>query len=347
MNFIKKNALLMGMVAVFIVLTSLSGLFLSWQIQAYTTAAEQFSTKSAERTSLWANKPFPSAKNIEQLKLNKEKYEEALKEPLAELTKSAIPTSQIRDIDSYQTMMNSWQSMNDLLSLNGVQCPPKFLFGFDRYTSGKFPKPEDTPMLQKQLKITEEIIKLAAEAHLAEIVKIQRVTVEADAPAGNNASGKRGSQPVVKAPVVHKPDQEPLISMGQDFAYVNSIEQGYLYSTMPFTLEFKCSVEALRSFLNGLAHSRYILVPRLFNIESDNKKGAVAGGGSESVLKGSAAGNRRGSPSPLAAAPAPLTQEQQMMMRDKAPFVMGEEKLNVGMRIEWLEFSKKQEAANK
>ncbi|MEK7757718.1 MAG: hypothetical protein AAB385_10955, partial [Planctomycetota bacterium] len=57
--------------------------------------------------------------------------------------------------------------------------------------------------------------------------------------------------------------------MAGEFAYLDL--PSYLYATMPFEMEFWCVTDSLRKFLNDLAVSPYVFLPRIMTIENEKK----------------------------------------------------------------------------
>jgi len=212
--------------------------------------------------------------------------------------------------------------MTELLFQNDIKFPNKFQFGFDRYDV-RPPDDNDTPMIQKQLKIVEELVRLLAEARFQEVFSIDRVEFE------NSRSSS-----VVSRTTPSPTSLDPLISMDGKFNYVDL--PAYIYSVMPFELEVLGDTNSLRTFLNAMARSRYILLLRILSIENEKKEASTGKEWNTRKPSSEAASGKPSLPQP-GNAPEGIS-EITRVDPEELPFVFGEEKIKVKMRIEWFEF---------
>lgn len=311
MNFLKKNVLLIVMTALFVALLGGSLWILQNKIAERKGVEDEYFQKIEERKTLWGKKPYPSTKNVELIRQNMEEESEMTAHALKTLEQSSLSFEPTTGPKCYTDLVQATRSMGELLAQQGVKAPLQFKFGFHRYLAGgqRPPETEDTPMLQKQARVIRELMEIVANSRISELVSFRRAEFE--------------DEDKVKPPV-HHPATEPLISSYGDFRCVDL--PGYPYTVMPFEISFKSDMEGFRSFLNNLAHSKFIFIPRIMNIENE-KKDAMP-------VKPSAT---LGGPPPLPDGIVAPTIEQ-ATDPDTLPFVMGEDQLLVGMRIEWFEF---------
>jgi hypothetical protein len=337
MDFIKKNAVLSGMIAGFVVLLGLGAFMLNSKVAERETVAAELQTKKDEYEQLMSRKPTPDLKNVESAKKYKELLAAGLQEPLSRLKQSFLSFDPIKENECKQRIIDTRDRIDKMLENNEVLVASRtagstavFHYGFDRYATA-IPKMEDTPMLQKQLKIVEELMKYAGEAKVTQILQVNRVEFEKDAaPAGSRPTRATPARPVGAAAKQRSPSTEPLISMGDEFLYVSN--PGYLYSTMPFEIEIKCTSEALRDFLNKLAQSPFVFLPRIVTIENESKGNVIAHAASGPGSRGGGLEQKNSGDGSL--------------LPDQHEKVFGYELLKVAMRVEWLEFGP-EEVSNK
>ncbi len=337
-NFAKKNALFLGLIGGFVVLLLGSLYLLKRQIEKSELARDARDQAKNNRTGLWSGNPYPSSNNINTIRKNEQAEAELLSEAFGGLYKSTLPLEAKNGSSAQSEILRVCQDMEKLLgdSKNpiGYPPPPKFKFGFEDY--GKIaPKDNDAPLILKQLKITRILINLLAHAKVSKIEAVRRAEFE-----------KTG---IVSSSDVYSPSSEPLISMGNDFKYIS--QTNYLYRVMPFQLKIECTTESLRTFLNSLCLSKmpHIFLVRGLNIENekpkpiDEKEADKLVGQAKEILSPSAQEVQpipeggtlpESSPPPKDATPGDPTQ---------LPFVFGEEKIIVGMRIEYIEFPSSEE----
>lgn len=332
MNFIKKNALLVGMVTGFVILLIGSILLLLHSVDQRKKLEEERDQKLAQREDLEKIKPnLRSAENVKLINENTAAEKELLQTAVSKLNPKPLVIEPVEDTKMADMINNSSREVIKQLTENGVlPIPDKFFCGFERY-SQELPKKENTVLLQKQLKIIEELLTLAANSHVNQILSVKRV--EFEAPAKTGSPGGHGGGPASPAtkPISRSPKAEPLISQNGEFHYVDSPD--YIYASMPFELTIKCDTSSLRDFLNAISRSSYVLIPRIVTIDNE-KKEAMAARETKTEAPHTSPGDlpppRRGS------VPEPLNELAVDVL--KQPFVLGEEHLSVGLRIDWLEF---------
>lgn len=332
MDFFKKNGLLIGISVLFILLLSGSVFLLVRQIDRRKAAEDERTQMIAKREEIWKRPTFPSEENIEKMKANKNNISALSARVLDVFQQGSLSFEPIEGIKCKQEIIVACQRMSELLDQNGIQHPTRYQFGFERYAQPP-PRKEDTPILQKQLKIIEELVKLGASAPFQELLSIRRVEFEEPSATKSGSNHSPSSKP-----------PEPLIALRNEFIYLDS--SNYIYSIMPFELEFTCDSEALRHFLNALTSSPFILIPRIISIENEKKE--VLGGKKEALSKSiSPKVSGRSLPRETVAKENHAKGEIVKMDPTDLPYVMGgpDEKIKVSLRTDWLEFRKQVQAA--
>ncbi len=323
MNFLRKNALLLGMSATFIVLLLGSLYFLKGKVEELGLVKQEVENKKAAREGLWREKPFISLRTVDLIRSNAVEGMSLASEALKPLHQSSISVQPMDRLKWKEDLFAACNRMSQQLKKANIKHNPDQKFGFQAYANAAPSRDQDTVLLQKQLKIVEELVGLCAKAFSKndEIHSIQRMEFEKFPHAGREL----GLSPI----------NQPLISMGKHFAYINA--PGYLYSTMPFEMEVTCTTEGFRNFLNILLRSKHVFLVRLFTVVNIEKgprpnKFETKGTAASAPTASSPEGAEPSQPQP------PPKQEAVDMI--KRPFEFGKKELiKVSMRIEWLEFN--------
>lgn len=327
MKFIRQHPVFIALLAVFVILFGGSLVLLLKTMSKRAAVEAELNGQRERRATLWGRKPFPSRPNVEVIQHNAQEMKMLVEGVLAAFQGPAIDITALEGLEAKQRILVRCRQMSEVLSKAEVKHPERFQFGFDRYTTYP-PKKEDTPLLLKQLSITEELVRILALAKVHDLTALRRVEFE------DTLGGP-------KAPNAYDPKGEPLISQNGKFEFVD--QANYLYSTMPYDLEFICETSALRVFLTELARSPFVFLPRIITVENERKEPMSAAGGA----RAGAPADRGAFFSPAPTAPTrgarktttiePAKPFAQMDITKIRP-VMGEERIKVGMRLEWLDF---------
>ncbi|MCC7518223.1 MAG: hypothetical protein IT578_03450 [Verrucomicrobiae bacterium] len=324
MKFIRQHPVFTALLAGFLLLFggSLALLLKTMRIKAAVEA--ELEVQRERRAALWARKPFPKQPNVEIVQRNGREMKALVDGFLGTFRGPEIKTPVLEELVAKGRILVACRQMSEALSKAEVKHPEKFQFGFERYASYP-PKKEFTPLLLKQLAITEELMRLLAEARIHDLLAVRRVEFE-DADPAKPASS-------------YDPKADPLISQNGKFEFVNPPNS--LYSTMPFDLEFICDTDALRKFLDGLSRSPHLLIPRIITVENEKKEPM------SSVAAGRAAGESGAAFAPPPSSPVsrggakpPVESAKATTVVDPSTIrpVMGEERIKVGIRLDWLDF---------
>ena len=323
MNFLKKNIVFVGMLGVFILLLIGCFYMLNRKIEESKSIRVELDQKTEERVALWAKKPFPSEKNVELIQKNVKSIKELTDEALKILKQSSLSFESLRGTQCATELNKAARRMGERLNAGGIKIPTLYKFGFDRYlvAKAKPPEEEDTPMLQKQASVIEELVNLLAKSKISELVSIRRTEFEEERK---------------MKPPIYNPQTDPLISSNGEFRYVDVA--AYPYKVMPFEIVFKGDTDALRTFLNELSCSKLVFIPRIMTIDNE-KKEAMTVRPAATTASVTAPGSAPAAP-PKAQVPAGVVLPTGTALLDpeRLPIVMGQENLSIGMRIEWFEF---------
>jgi hypothetical protein len=338
MNFIKRNVLLLSILGGFLILFGVSVFLLINKIAESKAVIEELTSKKTDRENLWQWSTFLSEENVKKIKNNAQAQEEETQKILKFFSQSVVPAKQMKGVDFQKAKFNTLNELRKLLTRSFVAIPDKYKyqFGFETYSLHP-PDDKNTPLLEKQLEIVRELMDLCCKAQVEEIKQVKRVEFES----------VTGNQPN------HDIDNEPLVSLGDDFSYFDNAGTDYLYSSMPFDIEIYCVPESLRSFLNSMSHSKYLLIPRIIKIDNEKKERVSA---SEKEKENRRSKGDESEPSPRAkrsgsnsnaSSSAVDKKKEEMVDPLSAPLLVGDERITVRMRIDWLEMAQNQEPLGK
>lgn len=346
MNLLKKNIVLIVIVLAFAAVLGLSILMLQRKIGERDALADKLDAAISDRQRLRDQKTqlggSLSAENVQKVRENTENEKKAVPEAVARLRRGTLTFEPVDELPGQALISQAVIRMNKMLDKSEIKRPRNFFFGFEKY-SGFPPKKADTPLIQKQLRIIEELVKIASEAKVQEITTLKRVVFEDAIAVLESTDEVAAGAPVPRPAIVvtHSPAAEPLISLGSAFEPVDA--PGYLYTVLPFQIELVCNTDALRDFLNLIARSEYILIPRIMNFANSSP---VATTGASDVVA-SAVAAAKPAPAPAGETttpppPAPVEGEPEVKPElikptpDTLPLVFGMETIKVGMRIDYI-----------
>lgn len=206
---------------------------------------------------LLSQKPGPSTENIEALRREREQVAELYARLLEGVVRPTITLTNVtRPFEFSQQLHEIVDRLTQAATRNKVNLPANFLFGFSRYdnelpcratgaTSEECKK--TLALLGKQLVAISQLGQLLIESQVESITRIRRTEVDS---AGTNPDA-------LAIPISTNPQN--------------------LYETYPFEIEFVCTTQALRAFLNGLAKSDAFFTVRLVRVDSTTSTSTTGG----------------------------------------------------------------------
>lgn len=340
MGFFKKNMLLIVILVVFAAALVVSIVLLRSKKAELEAVRAKRDGALDTRSGLWDAKPISlDAQNIKIIQESTATERKVTNEALTLLRRGTLTFEAQDEVPGQTTILQAIRRMSETLKKKTVAFPEKFQFGFDQYVT-RPPRRSDTPMIQKQLAILEEFVRIISEADVRELTTLKRVVPEdsaaASAPAprpgapmGPPGAAEDTAPAAAPATSAHNPATEPLLLLGSEFRYFN--EKGYLYTVMPFQLEVVCDTDTLRKLLNSFTRSKYTLITRALTIANSNPNPMA--GPAEGAPAAAAP-----SPAPAAGGPGEADALPSKPDPDELPWVIGEETLRVSIRVDWFEF---------
>ena len=307
MTWIKRNLIwLVGLLSfALVVLGSL--LLLKNQMAEREKVATELETQIKELERLTSRANFPDPGNVKDMQQDNEQMDQRISQLLRQFVKAQVPTQSLTGIKFREIMNKRTQDLGKLARHQGVSIPLDYLFGFELYEK-TIPDNPHVPLLIKQLNVVEEIATtLLKSPRVLLLDSITRVEFE-DAGGSEDARTRRKSGEVVEMPNNYKEIQN---------------DPAKMYTVMPFEIQFAADPEGLRNFLNNLTRSKYLLIPASINIKCDEQE--VTG----KVKKAEV--------TPEGKVITPLPEEAQIAA-ETTKYVLGQQKINISMRIDWVEF---------
>ncbi len=234
--------------AVFVVLLAIILWFYSTARTQQAVVLNDLQAQQSQLQMLHDAKIFPSKKNIELLKRDRDSVQQLYEAMRGAATHPPMHGRALeRDIDFSQFMRETVSRLSAAAAEQHVRVPEGFAFGFSRYDA-KFPCRNPVAnreecarllaLLSKQLVTVEQLASLLISNRVEEISAIQRTEVE---------PGEVSSD-ALNLPIQAEPNA--------------------LYQTYPFELRFSCDTPVLRSFLNNLMQADGLFIVRALKVET-------------------------------------------------------------------------------
>lgn len=261
MEFIKKFKVLAVGGVVALLLLIVAGVFLFLNIQKYLTDTGEADANQSRLTDLENRKPAgPDMANVQITSSNAAIKEACLVRLLADLRQGQVePRKDMQRVVFNSFLKTTIDQMNEAAKKQAMVVPAKFDYGFKTYyTEGRLPANNaDVPRLTVQVQQVKVLMDMMLQAHIAEILSIERQVFEEGVAAGAAApaagEGRRGAAVAAATTGAGPYPLEPPDAQG-------------LYTREHFTLSMKSSDEHLAALMNMLAHNLEHAQPRLFAV---------------------------------------------------------------------------------
>lgn len=308
MTWLKRNLVWVIGLLVFVLAVLGSLLLLKNQITEKEKVADELETQIKELERLTSRPNFPDPSNVKDMQQDNEQMDQRINQLLKQFVKAQVPTENLTGIKFREVMNKRTQDLSRLARAQGVSVQMDYLFGFDRYEKN-IPDNIFVPLLIKQLNVVDEITStLFKSQRVLHLDGITRVDFE-DA----------GMEEVAKT---LRRKSEETTDMPNGYKGIQN-DPAKMYTLMPFELSFSADPEGLRSFLNNLTRSKYLLIPAYIKVECDEKE--VSGKVNKAEV----------TPEGKVVTPLP---EEAKIAAETTKYVLGQRPIGVLMRIDWIEF---------
>lgn len=334
MEFFKKNKFLAIGGAVSLVLLIVAGVFLFLHIRQYLADTGEAEGNENTLRTLESQQPGPTEANVQLVASNAIIMEAGLKKLLEELRQGQIEPRK----DMHRVVFNSFlkkmiDEMNKAVTQQCLVVPAKFDYGFKAYYSeGRLPLDADVPRLTVQVQMVRFLVDLALQAHIAEIVTIDRQLFEEPA-AGTTPTG---ASPEAEGQGRGGRNQSSVAGgVGAVLYPLEPPDAQGLYTREHFTITMKTRDEKLAELLNLLGNPSMTKQRGAFAVVT--KVDVMGAGLSKSSGSDSEAAGRPGqsavpSPAPSVVASMPAAGEGGGAVPEKpAPPLKREERIVSGM----------------
>lgn len=333
MSWIKENKFLAGFTAVTVVGAGALG-FLTFQAKsAYDAATATYEEKSSELSRLQGAQPFPSAANVKTLEEQRKESQEAINALQERLAKVELPVEQVAPFQFQDILRQTVDSVAKRATDAGVELPPNFSLGFDRYLAEP-PRPEAAGPLARQLKAIEAVVINVINSRASSITALDREELPEEKGGSREPQPAKGSKPGSKAT-----EDKPLVEK------------------YPFQITFLSNQGSMMQVLNSVVNSdKQFYIPRLITVKNEKETGPSRAETSPALMPAAPA-----APADPAAGVDPTTVSDPTLPVPEAtpgqdpaaagvagmfaapvntsPYIVGEEKAEVTIRIEIVDFA--------
>jgi hypothetical protein len=299
MNWIKQNKFLTGFLAVTLIGAGVLA-FLMLSAKGKADEAEQhYSAAAAELTRLQNSAPFPDEGNLRKMEELKKAHHAAIEELQKNLAATQIPLEPTTPAQFQDKLKETVTKIKSDAGAKNVKLPEKFYMSFDKYETEP-PKSEAAAPLLRMLKAMELVVEMLIDNQVSEIGDFKRDALPEEA--GKKEGGKNAAKDESgKALVVRH----------------------------PFEVGFVAHEGKFHKFINNLiTEKKQFYIPRSVVVKNEKEQGP----------------SRTAPQSPTPPAPTPAPANPNAPNTPSAPvdevrLVVGEEKLQVVVKIDVIDFA--------
>jgi len=332
----KDNKFLNGFLIVTLLGAGALGFLLFQAKGKHSQVTEEYNQKVGELKTLQGGKPYPNDANFKKVLELQKTHQQAITDLQQQLAAAEIKVEPLSPEKFQDNLRESIKRVRGLAAQVGpevIKPDAKFSLGFETYESQP-PKPEAAPPLGRMLK--------AIELVMTELLAISPAEITKDVKRAPLA--EEGGQ---KAPATPAPKS------GSGAAAKKAVaEEAPLVKRYPFEIEFVAQETRARTFINKIvAEKKQFFVVTSVRITNSSVTGpsktADASGSATGTTAAVAATPASPSPDPNAPSapppdpnqPAAAPTQTAAIPAEATRFVVGEEKLNVAMVIEVVDFA--------
>jgi len=342
MNWIKENKFLAGFLAATFVGVAVLGFLLLSAKGRYEEVSNQYQEQAGELNRLQSLKPFPAPENLKKIEEQRAEHQQTIVGLQKSLATNEIPVEPLTEVQFQDRLRESVTRVTAKAAERGLKLPEKFYMGFDRYQTEP-PRPEAAPLLGRQLKAIELVLMQVIENKGVMLNRIDRPTLPEEDPsrspaptAGGGPGGGGGKQDKDKS------DKN-------------------LLARYPFEINFTIDQVGFQTVLNRIVSNKtQFFIPRVLQVRNEKTAGperidpALGAAASPTApaapppTDAAVAGGAPAAPDAAAASATPAaTAAPGTAAAPAAPgapagplkYIVGEERLEVTMRLELVDFA--------
>ncbi|MEO6567729.1 MAG: Amuc_1100 family pilus-like protein [Opitutaceae bacterium] len=307
MNWIKSNKFLFGFLVVMVIGVGALG-YLAWSAKAqHDEALETYQTRVNELTGLQKRPVFPGQKNLDKLVEQKKQVTEKVGELAKALAAQQIPVEEITPSGFQDKLKAAVNGLKEKaakaprpVKLGGDQGQDRFFLGFEMYETAP-PDAGAAGALGRQLKVIEWVVGELIDSGVTEISAIHRPELPEEKGKGR-AEERAGA----------KPEKHSKVAVRKD----------------PFEVAFLAEQGGFKQALNGIVEYKgQFLIPRLVIVKNTKDK----------VPRENLPGF--GAPPPPPDPNAPPAAPGAPVPPPPTKYIVGEEKVEIRLLLEAVEFA--------
>ena len=330
MSWFQENKFLTGLLIVTLVVAGALGFLMTSAQTAFADAQSRYDELSSEFTRLQNSAPYPAEENVKKMQAVREQHAAAITALQKDLAAAELPLKPMTPEEFNDALDKAVQRVTTKAGEAGVglKSGEKFYLGFDKYER-EVPRPEAAAPLGRQLEAIELVINLLIDNRVSEVTDLKRETLaEEGVPAGSSPPAR--------------PDRESASSRSDKGDKGDKDKD--LVTRNSFDLTFVASEPRAHHVINAIVASRQqFFIPRSVALKSERTEGpprvdpnapqpAFTPPPADPAVPPAPPGN---APAPGSAAPAPGVAAAPAVVK----YVVGDEKLQVAMKIDVVDFS--------
>lgn len=306
----KDNKFLTGFLIVTLLGAGAFGFLLFQAKGKYNDATNAYNDKINELQTLQGGKPYPNDSNFKKEQELQKQHQQAIVALQTQLSKAELPVEPLTPEKFQDNLREAIKNVTALAAKQGTEIENgKMTLGFEIYTTQP-PRPEATPQLGRMLKGIEMVVTDLLSQSPTKLADVKRVPMP-----------EEGSV----VPGAPKPAATPTPKPGAPAAK-KTVEEQPLVKRYPFDLSFVAQEPKFQKFVNNLvSNKKQFFVPVAVSVANEMQNGSSKSAGADVAPPPAPDPSNPNAPTPP---PAETTK-----------FVVGEEKLNVTMRIELVDFA--------
>lgn len=325
MDFLKENKFLSGFLGVTLGGAIVLGVLLFMAKGKHAQALELFQAKASELKNLQNARPYPEEANFKRMEQLQKEHQKTIDDLQKRLAANEYPVEPMTPERFQDLLREAVNRVRTRAQSKGVELPEDFYLGYAAYQAGP-PTPEAAAPLGRMVRAIETAVTSLIDAGATKIeeLKIEKLPEE---------GGKAATPVDSRRPGERKQD-----------------EGRKLVQRYPFEIAFEGKESTFRTFINGLVSSKeQFYIPASVVVNNEKQEGPPK----------ALAAEFSPAPAPIAATPTtppavdpgtntPAAAATEVVVAQPAggapaaeglAFIVGEEKLQVTMRIEVVDFT--------
>lgn len=317
MNWVRENKFLSGFIAVMVIGVGALGFLLYTSWSNYSEVTDTFNEQASALHTLQSRIPYPDDNNLAKYKAEENDYIDATHDLAATLSGMVLPVKDLTPAGFQDELRQTVSDVTADAAKAGVKLPDKFYMDFDKYETSP-PPAEVAGAMGRQLAALKLAVEIVINEHVDSIDGLQRTPFPQEAGTPANGGGGHGGGF----------GGGGFGGGGFGGGGRRGGGEGGLVEKFPFDLRFTASQPVFQKVLNDFAASTtQFFITRALLVENTNPKPTVKGAATPTPTPATTGTDSSGTPDTSGTNSAP-----------SISYIVGEEKLNVDMRVDIVAF---------